>query len=404
MSGWSFAFPESAVGCNGWTSVENCTIFNYTDGVMIERRTARVSGCAIFGCEVGIFYGTGNPSDVYGSIDVRDCDIGDCGYACIFINGNGNVTNCSLHESLLGINAQNERVFVRNMSYFSEASWDFSGNRFFDNGWWDIRLDGQDADVADNSFPRNNGSLSEQARVIMSLPVRFDIVDPKGAAVPDCTLNLTDATGYSFNQSGLGAQLTPSFGCYIIDNDGNRTDLYPYAAYALSDEGRSPTVTVVSGTWNVTLVIPWNCDLFPANLTASPAHPVAGRYVAFRVEVENRGIHTLANVIVALRVDGVLLDSVNITALAANSSASPLFLDWKATKGQHAVEMVVDPANAVNEYNETNNDLTITLVVNPAPQGTPPDSGRSYIWAGAGVIALAAIAAILARTRRKSGG
>ena len=414
---WSDYPMNCAIGGQGWISVENCTIGDYevgiysngsvvvkncvisrcSDGIYIDSGFAQIYGCNIFGGYGGIDSKWRIHDN--GSIDIRDCTISGCMMSDVSIGSDASVINCTLSESLYGIEAA---------SYRGPLHWNFTGNTFV-NDTCDIMLEGQDADIKNNTFLNENGPPGEQLRVEMMMSVGVNVSDTSGAPTTDYFLNWTDNTGFpgttgGFDNGYSGRPKSMNLEFYIINVYGNRTNYYPYSVYAETEAGRSQTVTVTSYTRNITLVIPYSNDLSPVNITPSPALPVAGEYVSFNVTLSNRGTRDLFHIATVLLVDGVPLDSANITTLAANSSASPRFLDWKATKGPHTVEIAVDPDNAVNEYNETNNNLTISLVVSPAPQAMSTDPGRTVIWAGALAVGLAVVAAVFVRMRRKTVG
>lgn len=70
---------------------------------------------------------------------------------------------------------------------------------------------------------------------------------------------------------------------------------------------------------------------------------------------------------ITLDVDGSLVDEKEISSLRFNTTAVAVFGWVPSEEGSHTINITVDPENAVNESNETNNRITKEVNVNPEP-------------------------------------
>ncbi|GEM_PF-6658415 len=100
---------------------------------------------------------------------------------------------------------------------------------------------------------------------------------------------------------------------------------------------------------------------FVGQVTVDPQQPITGKHVTITAVVENAGT-TTASTIVALYVDGET-DPTDETSLIIPAGDTDIAsLDWTpSTDGDHALLLAIDPYNRVEESDETNNNLSITV-------------------------------------------
>ena len=121
-------------------------------------------------------------------------------------------------------------------------------------------------------------------------------------------------------------------------------------------------------------------DLTVTNITWSPSDILPGDTVTFTVTVKNIGKgNTTRNFYLRFEIDGSFVGRKEVLdGLTANESLSVSW-NWTASPGNHSVKAIADEYNSVNESNETNNVLTKTLPIIPAPPEVTilsPDGGE----------------------------
>lgn len=101
-------------------------------------------------------------------------------------------------------------------------------------------------------------------------------------------------------------------------------------------------------------------DLVVSAISASPVQPATGDTVEFGVTVKNVGIEQAVSSMVALYVDGIELNKVQIKALNRGESAVAAFT-WKAVSGTHTIRTSADAHSWVDETREDNNERTASI-------------------------------------------
>ena len=110
-------------------------------------------------------------------------------------------------------------------------------------------------------------------------------------------------------------------------------------------------------------------DLYPVSLTFSSENPVEGESVTISAKIRNSGGRA-GNVNVSLKVDGSVVRT--LTASFEANSEQTLSFTWQAIKGKHTIEVEIDPENAVDELNETNNRIGKQINVREKAVTAPP--------------------------------
>ena len=102
-------------------------------------------------------------------------------------------------------------------------------------------------------------------------------------------------------------------------------------------------------------------DLIVQEINYSPNQPESGDYVTFTVTIKNQGsVSTGSRVDIELFVDGSSKGSDTISSLNAGSSTTKNF-HWTYTSGTHSIKAIVDNDNDVDESNEFNNELIVSI-------------------------------------------
>ena len=65
--------------------------------------------------------------------------------------------------------------------------------------------------------------------------------------------------------------------------------------------------------------------------------------------------------------DGKQYGETRVIEKLAPDQSLFVFEDWRATAGNHTIYVEVDYENSIDEYNETNNVATITILVDEQP-------------------------------------
>jgi PKD repeat protein len=120
-----------------------------------------------------------------------------------------------------------------------------------------------------------------------------------------------------------------------------------------------------------------------SNLTTSISSPSDGDKVRFNATFYNFNFTVDTNVKVRFYDGDPDLGGTSIGEANANARKKwyvDVSLNWSATPGTHEIFAVVDPDNAITEFNENNNKAKITLTVNypPVIDPTMPDEFNGY--------------------------
>ena len=100
------------------------------------------------------------------------------------------------------------------------------------------------------------------------------------------------------------------------------------------------------------------------SMSFSPKEPEVGAPVKIKVTVKNTGGVLARDVDVSFYTSGEnLIETKRITTLAATTGASSVEITWEGVAlGENEIMVRVDPANAIGELDETNNEITDTVV------------------------------------------
>ena len=117
-------------------------------------------------------------------------------------------------------------------------------------------------------------------------------------------------------------------------------------------------------------------DLHAFNLTISGSLK-QGETVRINASVENLGNITATNVPVSLYINGNLTRNTTIPLLNVNEVITVSFQVALTDGGPTEVKVVVDPENIIPEFNESNNEVSKVVFVEPREKEAPPwEAGR----------------------------
>jgi subtilase family serine protease len=102
-------------------------------------------------------------------------------------------------------------------------------------------------------------------------------------------------------------------------------------------------------------------DLTVQKVIWAPEPPSKDDTVSFDVTITNLGAGRADVSSLAYYIDNVLIDTISVQALDAGASRI-LSFTWKATLDAHTVRAVADYYKSVNETNEANNELEVSLI------------------------------------------
>lgn len=109
--------------------------------------------------------------------------------------------------------------------------------------------------------------------------------------------------------------------------------------------------------------------LVRADLAISNQTPVAGMPLTLTARVRNPGLANAPGCCVTFLVDGSPAAEMTVDLAAGNFSELEFF--WTAASGDHALTVAVDPADLIEESNETNNNATLLVPVRVRPPPVP---------------------------------
>jgi hypothetical protein len=390
---WEYFDQVSAVKVSGYVSIDNCTISGYGTGIESSSGLPVITGCLVEDCHAGISLETTDPAD---TPRVEGCIVQDCIYYGLVAQGNLLLRNCTLNGSPYGL-------LLYNTDPETVPNWTLSGNRIFGNEYYGIVLSGEEVILGDTRFDDGAGRTNGQGRIIKTGDLTVFVVTRGSVVLSDLYVNVTDATGNWTANHRLNSMWTTFSDMteYLIDNSGKRTDNYPYTVRA-EWNGIFSETTVSAGTRNVTLVLEVLPDLVPFEMTLDPPSPRAGDYLAITCTVNNTGPRPSSRVTALFTLDGERLDESELFTVSAGSFSFVRALDWKAHRGTHSVTVQLDPQNALEENDESNNNLTFNFTVGearPRPVSAP-DIG--YAGAATVVILVLACAGCVLVLRRRN--
>jgi len=145
-------------------------------------------------------------------------------------------------------------------------------------------------------------------------------------------------------------RLNDIFGALTLDE---RVKLLPYLT--------SETVAKISPQ-----LLPFP-DLTPFSIEIIPLEPVAEETCTVKVTVKNFGMFDAGRFDATLYVDNLLIQTLPVEALAVNGTATLSFNWTPAEPATYTLKVIVDPENLVDELNETNNEISISVSVKPKP-------------------------------------
>ena len=141
---------------------------------------------------------------------------------------------------------------------------------------------------------------------------------------------------------------------------------------------------VAGGTWLLKLapLSPGLADLLPVGIT-TPNYIEAGQPAPVTVAVSNIGSSEASDFPVALYAGESLIETRNVSSLAAGASLNVDFTWTPSEAGEITLKAVVDPENSVQESNEANNEMTKAVLVSTTPlpdlKITSLSAGSAYL-------------------------
>jgi subtilase family serine protease len=109
------------------------------------------------------------------------------------------------------------------------------------------------------------------------------------------------------------------------------------------------------------------------NISYNPDPPVKEQVLKVTVTVYNLGNDTAANIEVQMKLDGTQLDGLQTIGYLAPGEHASLTWNWMPTAGEHTFEVIVDPSNDTEEWNESDNTAQISVDI-------PADPISSDVW------------------------
>ncbi len=393
---WESFDAISAIRVSGYAAIDNCTIMGYGTGIESSSGLPAVTGCVVKDCGYGLQLRTTDRDD---TPRVEGCVVQNCNVCALSAVGNLLLRNCTLNGSNYGLELDTNIHGI-------PPGWTLSGNRIFGNRLYGLHLQSEDLDPGDTRFDDGAGAPNLLGRVLKETGLMAEVTTRGTAALQNLTVNLTDAFGerYTATQAGRTGYYFSDLTEYLVDNSGQRRNGFPYLVRAVWN-GVSCETAVPGGVRSVTLVMQVLPDLVPVSFGLDPPSPRAGDWLAISCAVNNTGPTQSSRVQALFTLDGESLDTAELFPVEPRSGTSVRAVDWRARRGPHSVTVRLDPENAQEENDESNNNITFNFTVGEAlPR---PIGGPDIAFAGAAtaiVLALACTGGYLAWLRRRKGG
>ncbi|HLC40436.1 MAG TPA: CARDB domain-containing protein [Methylomirabilota bacterium] len=192
----------------------------------------------------------------------------------------------------------------------------------------------------------NGGELDASASI---LAISFDGVPVGTIAIPALTTGAQVSVTHAI--AGVAA--------------GTRTVTLEADATAAVAEGNESNNTATR-TFTVFPVPPPDLEITANDLTVSTQNPQVNESVTVSVRVRNRGTGESATTGLTLRVDGQVVATATIPALAVGGDTLIPFTIASSRAGLVLVEAEADPGNLIVEVSEVNNKASKALAVGPS--------------------------------------
>jgi hypothetical protein len=357
---WHY-LPFSGIAVYGYASISGCALTRYYYGIASWAGLPSIRDTHAYSCLYGIGIYTEDPVE---NPVIANCTLEECNYSALSVSGNAVFENCTLRNSLTGLE-------LYNMWGDTRPSWTLRGNSIYGNFAYGISVMRADVDPGDTRFDDGAGTGNALGRVQGLENVIYRVISPDGQEVEEYYLNRTSATGMRTDMRvsgrGVGELYIQAF---VVDNSGARAELYPYTLRAEKD-GRFNQTTLNRADRNVTLVLSVLADIIPAMITIEPKSPKGGQYVVFTLTVFNNGSQPTTQLgkrpKALFTLDGARLDEVDLFNTLPGNSTQAVALDWKARQGHHTLRVTLDADNKLPENDESNNNLTFEFDVAAAP-------------------------------------
>jgi CARDB/Bacterial pre-peptidase C-terminal domain/Leishmanolysin/Bacterial Ig-like domain (group 2) len=185
------------------------------------------------------------------------------------------------------------------------------------------------------------------------------VVDEFGNGVPGQTV--------TFAVTGGGGQVDPA--TVVTDAGGVARTIWTMGSVVGAAQASASVAGISSVIFTATAseALPAAPDLIPNGITLTPFNPTSLQTVEVVVRVANQGdLATPGGFQADLLVDGVRVATASGSALAIGATTEVSFTAGPLATGTHIFKVVVDPASAVTESDETNNTAQRSTTVQAA--------------------------------------
>ncbi len=108
-------------------------------------------------------------------------------------------------------------------------------------------------------------------------------------------------------------------------------------------------------------------DLTPESIVVEPAEPEEGEAFNIIVTIKNIGKADSNATNVRVEFNGVVIQTYTVDGLVVNGTSTEVIVWTSATSGTYDITVIVDPENALVELDETNNELSESVTIQPVP-------------------------------------
>jgi hypothetical protein len=105
-------------------------------------------------------------------------------------------------------------------------------------------------------------------------------------------------------------------------------------------------------------------DLLVSNLMAQSRNLVAGKELVFGFNLQNMGNISVSNIQWKLESGAGSTGTGTLASIAPNKGGIVMYKFVYPAPGTYTLKATVDPNNEIDEFNELNNEMTLTVTVN----------------------------------------
>jgi hypothetical protein len=257
-----------------------------------------------------------------------------------------------------------------------------------------VTSDQSDPNTADNTAERSLTIGSVVPTVNVTASLSSNIINSKDSFKVNGSANLGSTP---VNGGDVTIQIVQNG--YTCTTKTNTDGTFESVMAGPTDQGVytiKVTVTsgAVSGSTQLNLTV-LEADLTITKFTPKPTSPKESDTVQITIGVQNIGNGTARNVTFVLKMDNVVVLDKKLGDMT-NGQTQNVVYNWKAKKGSHTFDAIIDPSNNITEIKEDNNAFAQQTITVKAKSNKP---GPSF-EAGVFIIAIVVVLFVMGKGRK----